>query len=894
MSANMDNCEPIKPLELVEISQPKPSQPESTDYELKNLLPPDHPLLSKFQQSLKEHLLRVKNQLTEEIDELKHKIKIKEQEREEFGVKLYDRQNEIEKQNDILEEYSKNIHESVSKRIEDERQKELLQKEYDEKYNLTKQRKLQYNQRLLELGHLQNLENNIRKWTDDFETQLTSSKRVVSKDFQMQKAMAEEKQKSDLMFYNLQVEVKKREEELEGLSQQIADQTQLNNVLQTSLSDANADLEILQDEHKRLTQSWGEVIVAIQHRDKVLFQARQTLQKQQELLKLTSSSVEATKKQTAKERENNEKLEAFKSRLTRDLMTLQRDTDKQSKLLAKLEMKMEELPKILEQTEKDYQEAKQEGHQLNISLNALQFKLEKQYSIKSGMEESIFKIAQDQLMCDKASKFRLKVLSEHQEHRRSMEENLHKIETQLSNLLLQLERQKGAILLLHEEGDSLGAQLKELNDESDGIQSEIKTMENQIALKLKQIDKLSKVLDDLLKDSQGLEISPTEYKIKTLEISVQEAEQRVQDQQEGWLILQGHIVTLSQKRNNQLNEIQVARKQLMIIKQKSLKIDLEMENTENTGRELAREIRVFAKKLELLSAKGYEKKKQHETTESECEMEHFELLEKLKDSEMRVLQLEQETIDLSNDIEHHKNIVLERHREALSWETKYKLLDETLRWRRSESAVESEIGNMRAEIHRMEIRHKELKRAQEKLIQDLDHCVMHRERIFVVASTKQKMEGSHFRSRTNIQQKINDLRTKSKQVHSEIGMAEKKLNELSKEHDELEQSKMCMEKDIDVEIKQDRLINNEIEQGILLKHQNLESIVRKQNRAKEYKRLTGASSQPKISKSETSIELSMQKQVEINNHLTEVVEGLMTEFPDKKFVLTRLAQTLKD
>ncbi|XP_055839091.1 coiled-coil domain-containing protein 40 [Episyrphus balteatus] len=896
----MDNCEPIKPLEVVEILPSKKAEPlvpcatKPSDLEMQNLLPPDHPLLKRFQQSLKEHLLRIKSQLTDEIDEIKHKIQLKEQEREEFGAKLYDKQHEIERQNDILEEYSKNIHETVSKRIEEERLRESLQKEYDEKFALTKERKFQYNQRLVELGHLQNLENNIRKWTNEFETELTSSKRVVSKDGQLQKAIAEEKQKSDLMFFNLQVEVKKREEELQGLSQQISDQTMLNNVLQTSLSDANADLEVLQQEHKRLTQSWGEVIVAIQHRDKVLFQARQILQKQQESLKLTSSSIEATQKQAIKETEKHEQLEAFKSRLTRDLMSLKRDTDKQSKLLTKLEMKMEELPKILEQTEKDYQESKQEGHQLNIQLNALQFKLEKQYAIKSDMEEAILKIAQDQLMCDKASKFRLKVLSEHQESRRAMEENLHKVETQLSNMLLKLERQKSAILRLHEEGDALSGTLKELTDESDGINNDIKAIENQIALKLKQIDKLSKILDDLIKESQGCEVSPTEYKIKNLEKAIQETDQKVQEHQQIWLILQGHIVHLSQKRNNQLNDIQVARKQLLIISQKSLKIDNEMEQTENNTREIAREIQSFATKLELLSAKGYEKKKQHEATEFECEMEHFDLLEKLKDSEMRVLQLEQETADLTKDIEHHKNIVLERHREALSWETKYKLIDETLRWRRSESAVESEIGNMRAEIHRMEIRYKELKRAQEKLIQDLDHCVMHRERIFVVASTKQKMEGAHFRCRTNIQQKINDVKTKLKQVNYEIGAAEKKLNELSKEHAELEQAKNGVQKDIDMEVNQDRLISNEIEQGILLKHQNLESIVRKQNRAKEYRRLTAASSQPRVSKSETSVELSMQKQVEINNHLAEVVDALLIEFPDKKFILTRLSQTLKD
>lgn len=179
-------------------------------------------------------------------------------------------------------------------------------------------------------------------------------------------------------------------------------------------------------------------------------------------------------------------------------------------------MKMEELPKILDQTEKDFQEAKKEGNQLLAQLNTLQFKLEKQYAIKGGIEEAILKIAQDQLMCDKASEFRVKVLTENQSGRRAMEVNLHKVETQLASMLMKLERQKAAILALHEEGDSLGAQLKDLNDKADEFNDEIKKIEYQMSLKMKLIDKLSKILDDLVKEAQGCEVSPTEYKVRGL------------------------------------------------------------------------------------------------------------------------------------------------------------------------------------------------------------------------------------------------------------------------------------------------------------------------------------------------------------------------------------------
>lgn len=41
-----------------------------------------------------------------------------------------------------------------------------------------------------------------------------------------------------------------------------------------STAAANADLEALEDEHKHLSQAWGEVIVAISLRDRILYQAQ--------------------------------------------------------------------------------------------------------------------------------------------------------------------------------------------------------------------------------------------------------------------------------------------------------------------------------------------------------------------------------------------------------------------------------------------------------------------------------------------------------------------------------------------------------------------------------------------------------------------------------------------
>lgn len=238
------------------------------------LLPPDHPLLRKFQQSLKEYLIRSKEQLISEIDELKYNMKLKEMERENCGATLYDMQNEIDRQNEQLEDYTVQIEENVEKRRQEEEMVQSLKMESDQQMQLLKQQKNFYNQRMVELERMQVLELNIRKWAEEVEEEVKSAQRVVSRDDQLQRQLSEDKKKSDLLLFHLDSEIKKSQKELQLLQNESEDMESVLNSLRMSTAAANADLEALEDEHKHLSQAWGEVIVAISLRDRILYQAQ--------------------------------------------------------------------------------------------------------------------------------------------------------------------------------------------------------------------------------------------------------------------------------------------------------------------------------------------------------------------------------------------------------------------------------------------------------------------------------------------------------------------------------------------------------------------------------------------------------------------------------------------
>lgn len=70
--------------------------------------------------------------------------------------------------------------------------------------------------------------------------------------------------------------------------------------------------------------------------------------------------------------------------------------------------------------------------------------------------------------------------------------------------------------------------------------------------------------------------------------------------------------------------------ELSIIKQKSIKLDLELEKADENARDINREIRNQRKILEQMDMKIHKKQKEQETEEKELEHEHDELIERLK------------------------------------------------------------------------------------------------------------------------------------------------------------------------------------------------------------------------------------------------------------------------
>lgn len=115
-----------------------------------------------------------------------------------------------------------------------------------------------------------------------------------------------------------------------------------------------------------------------------------------------------------------------------------------------------------------------------------------------------------------------------------------------------------------------------------------------------------------------------------MEKTVSEAELEIRSKQEFWLMLQGHIVAMKEKQNNQYKESTIARKELMIINQKSILIDNELEDAEKAGKEIITEIARLEAKFGQLAGRLLKQKIVHEKGETDYYHRHSVLIDDLK------------------------------------------------------------------------------------------------------------------------------------------------------------------------------------------------------------------------------------------------------------------------
>lgn len=180
-----------------------------------------------------------------------------------------------------------------------------------------------------------------------------------------------------------------------------------------------------------------------------------------------------------------------------------------------LQTKLDEFPEFLSRTEVDLQEATREGTKLISEIRRLDFALDKNHQKKFKTEEAILKLAQDHLITDKASAYRLKLLNKAQEQRRSVDLSLSKVQNQLAMAMLDVEQLRSKLFKSRNENDHVKESLNKAEEKSNCYEDDLRKMQTKIEIKMKRFEKLNSQIEEIQSAFGEDTGNPTELKVNS-------------------------------------------------------------------------------------------------------------------------------------------------------------------------------------------------------------------------------------------------------------------------------------------------------------------------------------------------------------------------------------------
>lgn len=143
--------------------------------------------------------------------------------------------------------------------------------------------------------------------------------------------------------------------------------------------------------------------------------------------------------------------------------------------------------------------------------------------------------------------------------------------------------------------------------------------------------------------------------------------------------------------------------EIMVLEQKNLKIGDEIDNLRKQEEVMNRNINKLRNEMVVYNEKITKKRGNKTHLERSNEYLQQDYFSKLQDAEMECLQLEELISSFEEEKQNLSEQLLGLNRETLAWEKKLQIASETKSNVQKEAKQGGEIGNMKAEIHRMHV-----------------------------------------------------------------------------------------------------------------------------------------------------------------------------------------------
>ncbi|XP_066154408.1 coiled-coil domain-containing protein 40-like [Euwallacea fornicatus] len=862
--------------------------------EERTVLDPDHPLLKRFQEALKENYLSQINRLKNEIFEYEAETKKKSDEKGQLGVQVYELQQIVCRQQKTLDELVNEVQTISAARQEIENQ---LQEDKG-RYKELRERLIAAERSKLELQNEINsvnlLINQVSQWESRIESNITVNQRIAEKTRKDNLRLSEEKRQQDAQIYKIMHLIWNLEAEVETINMQIILKETEREELKQTVALGNTNLEALQAEYRCLIHSWNSVVVAIGSRDRIIQCLRTEEMKVHEKIKSAVCEINRVKKLTRKEMNENQRLLMTKKRTEANLNCDKLQLNEEMKKYNEYARNIGEMQVVIDQTDRDIVRTKDEIRVKEMQLKRIIKDFNKIYARKYELEKTLLENLENQAVNNSVADNLYRNLSAEREKRKDLEIIMNEARNKQTKSLFEIETQRSQNEENQKALSDIEKQKNDLEGESERIQIEKDHHQVLFWEKQRHITVLNSKYEKTLEKMQvKVPISPQELRMSTLEKQVLETQDCIKFLQAFWLREQKNLLRVSQERQEQLYQLNLLKKQNMILIQKNLKVSNELENYKKQEEQVLHKISNLQNQTMVLCNSLYKKRDRKANLDKSNYHLQSQYDGKLKDSELECLEIEAEIADIEEEKASLSQNLIELNREALEWEKKIKLTRQTKEEIRGNKGQTSDIANMKQEIQRMNVIYSGLKKAQEKLVKDLEHCVSRRDAIFMVAEARQsRSKTSEQKMRINYTRKMDDIRNKIRKMEGEMKNTNDKLTTISRQRLLIEQDIENNKNDINLCESHLKTLKKQIEKRKTSRQLKFELLVMTQRQLNVYRDLV-LHRTPFLHTKRENMREEHAIQKDLNNKLSNVVMNLKSDFPNHQHEFSRLYNTLK-
>ncbi|CAH0563600.1 unnamed protein product [Brassicogethes aeneus] len=856
------------------------------------VLSPDHPLLEKFQKALKNHLLAQIDSLKGEIFEYEVSTAKKNEEKEHIGVKSYEAQQVLCKQQKVLEESVESLEEMTAAR---EAMEETL-KEEKAKNKEARDKLMQAEKRSAELRTEVEATNllihQMSEWENKIESNITVNQRIAEKTRKQNTLLAKEKVKQDAIIYKVMKEIWRLESDLETMDMQLRVKETEREEMALTVAQGNTNIEAIQAEHRCLMHSWNSVVVAVGNRDKVLNCLREEEGKLELKYKAVLSEIDKVKKLIKNEHVENEKHTYDKHRITCEINGYKSKTEEELLKYQGYDVQIDELNETIDQISKDIEDVVTEKKHKEAAIQVVSKEIDQLLIKIQNKEQDIVKMLDVLVLNDKAAQHVNQMIKDQKKVNRVAELKLADIDNKNINLVSQIDKLRFSSESQSEKYEKVLEKSKKLEAEENEIQSKISHLDIEIRKKVGQLELLTNKLEKTFGTQDQLKGSPQDLRIVALEKSVDETMETIKELQSYWLREQKNLLSMSRERQEQMHDKNLLKKQILITEQKNFKITDDIERTKLELEKIERNIRKLQSKVVILCDSLFKKKDKKTDLDHTNDIlkNHYDV--RLRDSELECLRIEAETMEIENEKVNLSKELVDVNREILEWEKKLIMTKETKDNMKESQSDGGEVGQMKAELHRMQVRYAQLRKAQEKLVIDMEQCITRRSAIFQLSDSIEKRSGQN-KTRINYTKKSDDIRNKIKKIENAMQDFEEKSKQLDDNIEEVKQQTEEVENEVE-EIKTECQRFQELTENVKTDRQlKFELLLAKQKKVSMLTELSKGRQPYTIYRTEKHLTSEYGKQKDLNNKLGKVVENLTSDFPDYGHVFTRLFNTLR-